>query len=148
MIKLSSGLRNAMVTQYGLQAMLNYGRIYVYSGTQPNSADDAPTGTLLGFISDSGDIPQPGFITGGLIIAEGENAGSLEKSGTWVLTGVASGVIGWWRFVWNLHDSNTFSETMPRIDGAFGDSFTMADGFVSPATSTPIANFYLEFPAY
>lgn len=136
-----------MVTQYGLQAMMNYGRIYVYSGEQPESADKAPTGTLLGYVSQNGDPPVPGTITGGLIMVQSFDAGALEKHGTWRLKGVANGTVGWWRMVWNAADPLTDSDYHPRIDGAHGDSFVLPSNDIGPATDMEIGSFYLLLPS-
>jgi len=146
MIRLSSGLRRSMITSHGLQAMMNYGRIYLYTGQQPASANDAPSGTLLGYISNNGDAPVPGTTTGGLILVQGFDAGTLEKFGTWTLKGIAQGTVGWWRFVWNASDSGSVSQTNPRIDGSYGDSFVMSDPFISVGQSTDIASFIISFP--
>jgi hypothetical protein len=54
-MKLSTGLRNAMLGGSGLSASLASGLLYIYSGTPPNAADDAlsttGTNTLLCTIS-------------------------------------------------------------------------------------------------
>jgi len=135
-----------MITSYGLQAMMNYGRIYLHTGPQPASADDGSQGTLLGYISNNGTAPVPGTTTGGLVLVQGMDAGTLEKSGTWKLTGLAEGTVGWWRFVWNSPDSGAFSQTAPRIDGSYGDSFVMQDPYISVGQSTEIAAFFISFP--
>jgi hypothetical protein len=46
-IRLSTGFRNGFAQGFGLRELLRDGRLYVLSGTQPASADSAPTGTLL-----------------------------------------------------------------------------------------------------
>lgn len=46
-IRKSTALVNAMVLGFGIREALADGRIYEYSGSQPSSADVAPTGTLL-----------------------------------------------------------------------------------------------------
>lgn len=147
MISISSGLRSAMVTNYGLGVMMQYGHIRVYSGPQPPSADYPPTGTLLGIVSTDGVTPLPGVFAGGLAFAGGLDAGSLVMSGNWVLKGVAEGVPGWWRFVWNDTDNDSFSTYYPRIDGAEGDSFSLGAASISVATNTPISSFLLVLPA-
>ncbi len=147
MIRLSSGLRTSMVTMYGLQAMMNYGRIFLFSGTQPESADDGPSSSTLGFISQDGIPPVVGSSVGGLQLAQGQVAGSLVKAGTWTLTGIAEGTATWWRFVWNSGDNGLFSVTLPRIDGAVGDSLTLSNNYITTATDIDIADFILVLPA-
>lgn len=46
-IRFSTALKNAAAGGFGVREMLRDGRLYLYSGAQPSSADVAPTGTLL-----------------------------------------------------------------------------------------------------
>lgn len=58
-VRLSTGLRNALASGMGLASALNRGSIQIYSGSQPASADNAVTGTLLGVVtSNSAAITQ------------------------------------------------------------------------------------------
>ena len=50
-IRISTGMRNALSANLGYAGALNQGAIDIYSGSQPISADAAPTGTLLGTIT-------------------------------------------------------------------------------------------------
>lgn len=146
-IRLSSGLRDSIVSNYGLGAMMYKGHIQVYSGAQPASADMPPTGTLLAFVTQDGlPIPVPGDDVGGLMLQLGANAGELVNDGSWVMKGVASGTPGWWRFVAAPIDAGMLSVTACRIDGAVGDSIAPALGPVTPATSETLAGFLLTLP--
>ena len=49
--KLSTGLRNFVLQRGSIRDALQGGIIQIYSGTQPSSADAAPSGTLLATIS-------------------------------------------------------------------------------------------------
>jgi len=145
-IRLSAGLRTALVTNYGMGAMLQYGHIRVYSGLQPDSASLAPTGTLLAIISDNGTTPQPSTTTGGLQLVGSTEVGTLVKAGRWVLNGRAAGTAGWWRFVGNGFDDDTPSNYFPRMDGAVGDSLVLGFNDIAVATSAVIASFTLVLP--
>ncbi len=136
-----------MVTNYGLAAMMNYGRIYLYSGPQPETADSAARGDILGFVSNEGVQPIAGTQTGGLILAQGFEPGTLDKSGNWVVKGTASGLVGWWRFFWNSTDPNTASQYFPRIDGAYGDSFIMESPTITTGTFVSVEAFKLSLPS-
>ena len=46
-IRFSTALRNAAAGGFGVREFLRDGRLFVYSGAQPASADVAPTGTLI-----------------------------------------------------------------------------------------------------
>lgn len=76
-LRLSTGLRNYLNEHGGVKQALNNGKIYIYSGAQPATADDAATGTLLAIISKSS----------GAITEEVRAAGSVA------LTGGASGSV-------------------------------------------------------
>lgn len=145
-IRVSSGLRSSMVWSYGINTMMDYGHIRIYGGAeQPISADNPPTGDLLGFVSTDGLTPIPGEDAGGLrmsLVAPG----TLGKSGDWVLKGTATGTVMWWRFVWNLLDPGEISDYYPRIDGAVGESLFLTTDQITPSTGIPIAGFTLLLP--
>lgn len=68
-------------------ALFNGGTLYIFTGSQPDSPDDAPSGTLLGTIQ----LPNPAF---GPIVD-----GQATQVGTWSGAAVDSGVAGWFRLV-------------------------------------------------
>jgi hypothetical protein len=143
-IRLSSGLKSAVYGQYGITAMMQYGHIRVFSGTQPTTANDAPTGTLLGTITNNGAPFVPGSATGGLRLDQ-DSSGRLTAGGTWTLTGVDTGTAGWWRWTWNAPDDDSVSLYYPRIDGDVGTSLVLANTSITPSTDEPISSFFLQF---
>lgn len=138
MIKLSTGLKTAVMGVYGFRSMMNLGVIEVRSGAQPVMADDAPSGTLLARITQGGAEFVPG-VSGGLEIQN--VAGTLHKVGEWRLVGVASGVAGWWRWKWNAADDDGVSAFYPRVDGAAGESLVLTAAEIAPATDIEIVEF-------
>lgn len=52
-LRLSSGLRNHLLNGGSLKNALSGGKLLIYSGSQPTTADAAPTGTLLCTITDN-----------------------------------------------------------------------------------------------
>lgn len=52
-LRLSTALRNAVITSLGFNGAMNKGYIGIYTGSQPASADAAATGTLLGKVTAS-----------------------------------------------------------------------------------------------
>jgi hypothetical protein len=145
-IRLSSALRTALVTNFGLGYLLQGGHIAFYSGAQPASANDAATGTLLGNITLNGlAMPTAGAPAGGLTVAAGD-AGVLVNVGTWILKGVADGTFGWWR--WSaLAAPAGLSTAAYRLDGAAADSFATAFDPITPSTELAIPSFQLSYPA-
>lgn len=55
-IRRSTALVNGLAQGYGVRELLRDGRIYLYTGTQPTTADLVPTGTLLGTFTLSGGV--------------------------------------------------------------------------------------------
>lgn len=143
MLRISSGLRSAMLWYWGFSAMMELGHIRVYSGSQPPTADSAPTGTLLGYIGQagaSGSLP----VSGIELTLDGPSM--VISLNPLVLHGIASGEIGWWRYVWSDPDSHEGSTYYPRVDGAAGESLVLPDYNVAPGVETPAGAFRLIFP--
>ena len=143
-IRVSSGLSRSMLSTYGLTSMMDYGVIDIYSGAQPASASNAPTGTRLAQITNDGDVFIPTTAQGGLRIVLGD-AGGLIKSGTWRMKGIADGTAGWWRWKWNEPDDDSNSLYYPRLDGAVGESLILQTTSITTLTNVVIDEFYLNF---
>lgn len=145
-IRVSSGLRSAMVWSQGIASVMHLGHIRVYGGAdQPVTADRPPTGTLLGFVSTDGVVPLAGQSAGGLQFSLSA-PGTLSKFGNWVLKGSATGTITWWRFVWNAMDPGELSDYYPRIDGAVGESLFLESNEVTTTTELVVNGFTLVLP--
>lgn len=144
-IRLSSGLKAALYGNFGISAMLQYGSIEVYSGTQPATADDAPTGTYLGRITQNGLVFTPGSTGDGALLVGLDAFGQLAKSGTWTFNGEATGTAGWWRWRWNAIDDGEVSLYHSRIDGLVGDSLVLANTAITPSSQFDINSFLMQF---
>ncbi len=77
-LRVSTGLRNHLLSGGSLKDALNNGRLEIYSGTQPATADAAVSGTLLVTISKASgawtaEVPSTGSIT-----LTGGSAGSVD----------------------------------------------------------------------
>lgn len=75
-LRLSTALRNYANQKGSVKRALQNGKIMIYSGTQPASADAAPTGTLLCTITDTG----------------GAHTAEVQASTTITLTGAAGSI--------------------------------------------------------
>lgn len=71
-LRVSTGLRQAVAGAYGWRQALANCRLRIYSGTQPASADDAATGTLLETFT----------LSGGTFTAEVRSQASLTLTGS------------------------------------------------------------------
>lgn len=145
-IRLSSGLRSSMMFSYGFAELMKYGHIKLYAGAaQPVSADRAPTGQQIGFVSMDGKVPLTNQEVGGLEF-DLVGPGRLGPVGNWVLRGTATGTIQWWRMVWNAADDGSNSEFYPRLDGAVGESLILISSQITDETENPIESFTLILP--
>lgn len=77
-LRLSAGLRNGVGSQGALADILRGGKILVYSGAQPSTAEAAPTGTLLVTLTDASGAHTAEVRATGSVALTGGGAGSLD----------------------------------------------------------------------
>lgn len=144
MLSFSTGLLNAIIGERGFGSALYGGVVRIYSGQRPASANDAiPAGAVeIARITEGGRVFYPG--------ADSENAGlkfrisgpgELQNDGTWILTGIGSGAIKWFRWNWGYADLNQGSTLLPRLDGDAGPS--AANDLVIPFESVFLGQKYM-----
>lgn len=151
--RLSTGLRNAMLGTTGFKGALADGKIKVFTGSQPISADNAEQGTLLvEFTLDAGAFSH-GAATNGLEFGTAAS-GAIAKATAeiWRGVAVAAGTAGWARFVANPTDSGGSSTTLARLDFTVGLSGSGADAILSDITlevgqSVTCDTFTMTLPA-
>lgn len=147
MIRLSTGFVNQLMTFQGVAQMLSYGSIDIYTGAMPQSPDDAPTGTRVGYISTGGAYcDAANFMDNGLVFDLGPTPGTLVDDGRWVLSRIAFGTAGWWRFRTHMSDDNQASEVEPRIDGTMSECFLVSSKDFEPGPNEPVQFFKLSLP--
>jgi len=113
-LKVSTGLRNAMLDTQSLKAALALGFIKFYTGTPPATADAAVTGTLLVTISLNSTAT-------GLSLAASAASGTIAKAAeVWSGVNAASGTATYFRFVAATGDDGTLSTTQKRLQGTIG----------------------------
>jgi hypothetical protein len=89
-VRISTEFRNKFAEGFGLRESLRDGRLYLYTGSQPASADDAPTGTLLAtFTLSDGTYTAPTQAT--FLVTLSGSAGSVD---TLTLGGSAFNLLG------------------------------------------------------
>ena len=142
MARMSTGLRNALAVSYGVGSMMNAGIIRVYSGTMPATPDDPPNSTELARITTEGKVWLPGDLSTGAGLMLGfAPPGRLVNVGEWRLKGLSAGTAAWYRWHWMDPDPNTYSETLPRIDGRVGQELVLFDPEINGATDKEIESF-------
>lgn len=149
-LKISTGLRTAMMGTSGFAEVFANGIIEIYTGAQPATADAATTGTLLGTVTLEGGAFTPGTATNGLTWATPANGAVTKSTDLWQFIGVATGTAGWFRLKGNALDNNALSTTLPRLDGSIGSSgadMNLSNLSIVPAAVTTIDTFSVTFPA-
>lgn len=142
-IKTSTGLRNAMLATGSAKAALDGGRINIYAGAAPATADDAVGGaTLLCAIT----LNSTG--TGILFDTAAVNGVLAKKpSETWSGAIASNGTAAWYRHV-AAADDGTLSTTAPRIQGTvalIGADLNIDPNFISGQTKV-IEHYVIALP--
>lgn len=123
--RLSTGFVQALNTVGSVKSILANSVIYIYSGTQPATADDTETGTLLMKLTLNGGAFVSGVATNGLnldISAGGVMAKAVAEVWSGIglaAAGTAGTVAGWFRWYANTVVQGA-STTGVRVDGAIG----------------------------
>jgi len=133
---------------------LAFGRLDIYSGTQPLDADSAETGTLLVSITLGSGTFVPGTKTNGINLKElGSDASGTTLSKAiaeaWSGSAVASATAGWFRHYDNAVDTG-ISTSAVRADGAVGTSgaeLNMSNTTISSGGTTSIDQADFTLPA-
>ena len=149
-LRMSTGLRNALLSGQSFQDVFANGVIDIYSGSQPTSGDDAESSTkLLEITVGSGEFT-PGATTNGLTFDEAES-GQMSKSASqvWSGVGVAAGTASWFRL--RANDATTgASTTAVRLDGSVatsGAQINMSSTTIVVGSTTTIDSFLVTMPA-
>lgn len=128
-----------------VQEIFYKGFIKIYSGSQPTSANDAPTGNLLVTIYSDGS-------SAGLSFGD-SSSGTMSKnsSETWSGTATGSGTqtAGWFRLV-TSSDGGGSSQTDERIDGSVatsGAQLNMSSTSITNGAVQTISTFQITMPA-
>ena len=159
-LKFSTGLKNQLLNAIkGEIAASTYslknGIIYIYSGSQPATADAAATGTLLMKVTVSSGAFVHGTATNGLDFAA-PSAGVMTKDTGEVWSGVglsAAGTgttAGWFRHSGNPTDDQGISTTLPRIDGRIstsGAEMSLSNLTIVSGASSTVDTYSLSWPS-
>lgn len=152
----STGLKNQMLSAVKGEIAdstysLKNGCLWIYSGSQPATADAAATGTALLKITVSSGAFVHGTATNGLDF-DAPVAGVLNKAAAevWSGAGLADGTAGWFRFVGNPTDDLGVTTTLPRIDGRVstsGAEMTLSTLSIVTGATVTIDSFAMNLPS-
>ena len=122
----------------------------LYTGTQPTTADDAETGTLLLTVSQSSATFSAGAYANGLNMGNvGTGVLAKETGDVWSGVGVATGTAGWARFYDNSLTTGE-STTAIRFDmsvATSGAQVKMANTSVVTGATSTVDSVSITFPA-
>lgn len=149
-LRLSTGLRNALLGTDSFKEIMADGVIRIFPGVQPTSADDAEGATHLVEITLASAAFTPGAPEGGLEFGDAA-AGVLPKKTGEVWSGVATatGSAGWFRFYPNARPTGA-SGSAARFDGSVatsGAQLNMSSTAITSGATTTIDSFSMTLPA-
>jgi len=149
-LRLSTGMRNALLGTNPFKTIFAGGVIDVYGGTQPTSADDVENGTKLIRITASSGAFTAGTTTNGLNFGDPAN-GAIAKAVAeiWSGLGLAAGTATWFRFYANDVATGA-STTAIRFDGSVstsGAQLNMSSTSITVGATTTIDSFSYINPA-
>jgi len=125
-----------------------YGVMKIYTGSQPASADDAPTGTLLLIISKDGVAVVPGTSTNGLEFdAPVDGVLGKKDAHVWSDVALATGTAGWFRFYTNGIDEDGNGCNFDGAIGTSGAELNLSSTSIVLAATTTIDEFEVTLPA-
>lgn len=124
-LMVSTKFKELILGPAAFASIFNNGRILVFSGPPPASADYPVQGVLLAQVTRDGLPWSPdgaggaglGFLQSGALVGK-------DPAQTWRLTASAAGVAGWFRLVGASADNGELSFNAPRIDGVVSNGGT------------------------
>ena len=144
-LRLSTGMRNAMMGTSSFKELLDNGILELYSGAQPASADSAETGSKLATITSTSGTGVADGVKFGTAAGPVLGVSAVPWSGICVLAGVA----GWFRFRGSGGTAGS-STTEIRMDGNVGISgadLNLTHTNLSLNTTITIPTFDVTQPA-
>ena len=143
-LRLSTGVRQALLGSADFQSEFAASFINIYTGSQPSTADDAASGTLLATIYSDGAAVGINF--------DAPVAGTVSKAiaETWSGAAGAEGTAGWFRLFEAGDTPGIASTTASRIDGNIatsGANMNMSNTFVANGAVQTVSTFAVTLPA-
>lgn len=150
-VNVSSNFKSRILGRESFADIFNGGRILLFSGPQPSSADNPQTGTFLGHVTERGNAWTPGGSAGGLNFVQSGVWAAHDPSQMWDLTVAAAGTASWFRLVGRLADDGNLSYAAPRIDGSVGSGgavdMTLPTTALTMGYTTTLQQFLFTLPA-
>lgn len=132
-----------------LKDIFKDGVIRLYSGSQPATADDAETGTLLVTFTVSSGAFTAGAVTNGLELGTPASGVIAKDTDIWSGVAVASGTAGYFRWYDNSYVTGD-SAVAVRMDGAVGTSgaqLNMSSTSITSGATVTLDSWQITVPA-
>lgn len=137
-INVSTRFKEQILGPTSFASIFNGGRIKVFSGAQPTTADHPEQGTYLAEVSVGGLPWVVGGENGLNFVLDGSWIANDPAQALWKMRTITSGTAGWFRLVGRLGDTGEYSFAAPRIDGTVGA--TTAADFQMPTVTLTAGN--------
>lgn len=121
-LQVSTEFKRRILGPESFGQIFNGGAIAIYSGTQPDTADDAVAGTLLGYVTNNGEAWNAGSVVNGLQYSQAGAFWNKSPGQVWRISPVADGTAGWFRVLPVAPDAGDASLLHARIDGTINAS--------------------------
>lgn len=144
-LQVSTGFTSRILGPIAFETIFNGGAIAIYTGEQPEDANQAPTGTLLGYVSAGGAAWTPDSSLNGLSFVRAGQWAGKNPAQAWAITPAAAGTAGWFRLL-TPGDNGGASFDLPRIDGAISaDGLNAELRLLNPVLQLGVAKSIDEF---
>lgn len=149
-VRVSTKFKELLLSGNSFPAIFNGGRIDLFSGAPPDSADHPEQGTLLASVTNLGQAWTPNGGPGGLNFIISGVWATNDPAQMWRLVGAAAGVAGWFRLYGAALDTGDYSFASPRIDGTVSDSgvadMRLPSTTIAIGSTLPFQQFLFSFP--
>lgn len=149
-INVSSKFKELILGANSFESIFDGGRIVIFTGPQPASADYPIQGTPIADVTVNGSLWTPNGSAAGLHFTRDGVWASNDIAQAWVLTGSADGTAGWFRLFGPALDTGDYSFNAPRIDGSVGVSgsvdFKLPTTAITVGYTIPVQQFLFSFP--
>lgn len=149
-VRVSTRFKELILGPTAFETIFDRGRILIYSGPQPDSADDAVQGVLLAQITAGGIAWQPNGGAGGLQFERSGAWCAKRADQVWRMVVEETGAAGWFRLVGKDIDDGHGSFSSPRLDGVIGTGgavdLTLESTALLAGASVPVQQFLYTIP--
>lgn len=149
-VNVSSNFKARILGAESFASIFNGGRIAIFSGAQPSSADFVGVGTVLAYVTNLGLAWMPNGAQGGLNFTPSGVWMANDLNQSWRLVGRAAGTAGWFRLFGKSLDNNDLSYSAPRIDGSVGavsvGDFRLVTTTMTVGYTAAVQQFLFSFP--